>query len=182
MESKKEIETLSKLLSEMDRNEGYTVPEGYFCQLSDSVNRRIEENQGHTVPQGYFNQLPEMVFDKIENSKINHKSTTIFQNMAIKWSAIAAIMVFGLAFLLLFRSTEDVTLVTPEQYVLLDDIDAENLMTYIDDIDIEDMIVVGIISGDIVDDMVLDIDIDTEAYLDIIIDDVELSSLQEFIF
>ena len=70
-----ELKEISPSLAKMDRNNPFSVPEGYFSALSDRllINTKIYAEQADTsinsarVPEGYFNTLSSQILNKIKN-------------------------------------------------------------------------------------------------------------------
>ncbi|UEG50471.1 hypothetical protein LK994_03145 [Ferruginibacter lapsinanis] len=73
-----ELKDISPLLAEIGRENIFSVPQGYFDNISDTVLICIKEEHGisttvntGSVPQGYFDNLASSILDKIKNQPIN---------------------------------------------------------------------------------------------------------------
>lgn len=70
-----ELKEISPSLAKMDRNNPFSVPEGYFSALSDRllINTKIYAEQADSsinsarVPEGYFDNLSSHILNKIKN-------------------------------------------------------------------------------------------------------------------
>lgn len=68
-----ELKLLSPLIAEMDKVNVFTVPEGYFESINDTVLACLKEEQdtaqtkySGNVPEGYFDQLADSILNKIK--------------------------------------------------------------------------------------------------------------------
>lgn len=88
-DASEELAMLSPLLSKSGKKNPYTIPEGFFNELSDNLVSEVKavsfvqdeleninpllsdlkKKETYEVPQGYFNQLPEAILLKIKNQQ-----------------------------------------------------------------------------------------------------------------
>ncbi|MEO6729960.1 MAG: hypothetical protein ABIN01_02000 [Ferruginibacter sp.] len=88
-----ELKLLSPLIAGLDKVNVFTVPEGYFDRIYDTVLAGLKEEQGSTilpqnkyledVPDGYFDQLADSILNKIKKAEtateeIKHLSPVLY--------------------------------------------------------------------------------------------------------
>lgn len=112
-----ELAALSPLLQKLNRNNVFSVPEGYFEELPENitegaiaieiVNEELENlspmmsslkgKNAYTVPSGYFESLPEMMLEKAKAGKSAKVVSISFTRKITRYAAAAAVA--GLIFL-----------------------------------------------------------------------------------
>lgn len=139
MDPKEEIKDIAPKLSLWKYKEGFQVPEGYFENLSNSVQVKIEERQNLDP---YFDSLPDQVMNRIEQE--NSKKIISIQTY-LKY-AVAALFFVSIGTLLWNNIQEDIT--TPSLAIIED---TEEIDYIIESISIED-----IFNTEFIDDADLD--------------------------
>lgn len=166
----KELKNIAPKLSELkSMKTGFEVPNGYFESLEDRVLSKIKSEVINDIPEGYFDTIEDRVFEKIKNEEpkvISLKSR--FVKVAAPLAIAASILL--LITLQLFNTNQkdvfanletseietwinngDLDLETFEITSVYNDADFENielydsysdndLLEYLDDIDLESLI------------------------------------------
>ena len=93
----KELAELNSPLADMPTAMPFTVPTGYFEQLSENVLKK-NENTGnsksgmpHNVPEGYFDSLPQKVIEAAETKKTSKPRKVQFA--PARWVAAAVLII-----------------------------------------------------------------------------------------
>lgn len=87
-----ELKEISPVLAKMDRDNPFSVPEGYFSALSDRllINIKIYAEQADTsinsarVPDGYFNDLSSQILNEIKNQDKSVEEFTLLSSLRDK--------------------------------------------------------------------------------------------------
>ena len=122
----------------------FTVPDGYFDNLTDSINKKVDllegvpgDNKMYEVPTGYFESLPHQIIDRIQHLDSEPKVVSIRRKTFVSKSlSIAAVIsfvmfIYKLSFPHFSVSSNAVVALTPNEITnsyLFEDLD-ESLIT-----------------------------------------------------
>lgn len=178
MNAKDEIKSLSEILSSIKKDGAYTVPDGYFAQLSQEISKKtsLPVDEKNDLPKGYFDTLPGIVLKRI---KENQQAKVRRLPSLIKYTSIAAsllLLVFvGNTFL-----TNDVSSAETQS---IDMMFLEHLSNQPDEVETATLLQMDILDenfniyqSNTTDDIEL-----YEYYLESNLDDIDLAYLDEII-
>jgi hypothetical protein len=178
MNAKDELKSLSEILSSIKKDGAYTVPDGYFSQLSQEIREKISisADEKNDIPKGYFNTLPDIVLKK---AKENHQVKVRRLPSLLKYSGIAASLLLLVFVGNIFLSND----VSSTETQSIDMMFLEHLSNQPDEVETATLLQMGILEEDfniyqshITDDIEL-----YEYYLESNIDEIDLAYLDEII-
>jgi len=131
LSAKEELESLSPLLSKLDRKAPFSTPEGYFEGLTgnvlggmkpiDFVNKELENlsplmdslktENVYTVPTGYFEELPVLILDKVKQHQPAKVVSMTFRKKVMRYAAAAVVvgMIITAGVLFINRQSSTIT-------------------------------------------------------------------------
>lgn len=86
-----ELKSMDSVLAELPRTMPYSVPEGYFGQLTQDIRAAVERDARFGVPEGYFEKLPEQMLAAAKRA--DRKPLLILLAGRIRWVAAAVLIV-----------------------------------------------------------------------------------------
>lgn len=153
---REEIRDIAPLLSSDKIDNGYQMPEDYFEKMQSEVLQKVEtENL-----ENYFETLPNKVMDRIASESKN--TTTPWTTYISRIAAVAAVVF--IAVWTINTTNADTT----EQYAVLSEDEIEEMVLLAEDLTLEELVEVGIITDDNIDELMPEIqtEIDLNNYLD----------------
>lgn len=148
--SREEIKEIAPTLSSKKVDNGYTMPTDYFDNMQSKILQKIESEK----LENYFDKLPERVLQKI--NKENNKE----QKWTINLMRIAAVAC--IIFMSVFAIQKIDTNIPSTQYAQLSDEEIEEMMLVVEDLSLEEMIEIGIISDENIEEVLPEINTEIE--------------------
>lgn len=143
MDPREEIKDIAPTLSQWQHEEGYTVPSGYFDQLSDAVLSRVHEGDKMDL---YFNSLPDRVMNKIDQEENRSKENVskVLPIRAFYKYAVAAALLIAVGTMVWTTTSDDIT---PDTYVM--SVETEELNYILDNVSLDDFLTSDIIEDEV---------------------------------
>ena len=166
----------SKLLDQIGKKEGYTLPENYFDTLPKKIYDQLhittsveEEN----VPEGYFDHLPEIVLERAKKSEVK-QGKVVVMNVFKKYASVAAVIILLISAGLWLLNDHQTT--TTDDWTYL-----EYLNENPSEIDLNTLLEYELINDEILQDMDISLieETDMVGYLESNLDEIEINYLDE---
>jgi hypothetical protein len=160
---------------------GFSVPSGYFDQLTDQVMREVKlsrqsDSAGFEVPDSYMDQLTDRIMESVQDndSKVitMHTTKTVSDNTSWLIPLITAAAIG----LLLF-SLQGLWGTTPASFEILED---QEVMDYVMNLETsmdQDAIELLFADNDVIDYINVDTQINDDELMDYLIDEVDLNQM-----